>query len=172
MRHPDYDYTQAGGYFITLLTDHRRPYFGNLIDGDFTASPMGKIALDCWANIPVHFPQVVLDEYVLMPNHLHGILLIYQDIDSFLPSRSSDACVAATTGQEKDSSVERSEFERKPPSISTIIGSFKSAVTRSVHMELIGSPEKVWQRGFHDRIIRNEKELDMIRLYITSNPYR
>lgn len=162
MRHRDFDYSQAGGYFITLVTDKRKSLFGTISQGRFMHSSIGNIAQKCWDEIPRHFPQVVLDEFVMMPDHLHGILFVYPDLPAFQMNESGDACVAATV----------QKTDRPALSLSSIIGSYKSAVTRIVHLECPESPRKIWQRNYYDRIIRNDNELDMTRLYIKSNPDR
>ena len=72
----DYDYSQAGVYFITLCTQNRKCLFGEISDGQMVLNDAGRVADKCWCDIPVHFPRVELDEWVIMPNHVHGILFI------------------------------------------------------------------------------------------------
>lgn len=74
-----YDYGQPGFYFVTICTELRAYYFGRVVDGEMVLSTIGQIAMDCWSKIPEHFPHVMLDEFVIMPNHVHGIIVINRD---------------------------------------------------------------------------------------------
>ena len=71
-----YDYTQAGAYFVTICTHERKCLFGDIVDGNMILNDAGRFAEKCWTEIPAHFPHVALDEFVIMPNHIHGILCI------------------------------------------------------------------------------------------------
>jgi putative transposase len=72
-----YDYSQAGGYYLTIVSYQREPLFGEILNGEVQINPLGTIVQDCWLEIPTHFPHVVLDAFVVMPNHIHGILFIH-----------------------------------------------------------------------------------------------
>lgn len=144
-----YDYGQSGAYFVTLCTHLREHLFGAIKEGEMTLSEYGKIAGSLWQGIPDHYPDVELDAFVVMPNHVHGIVVIVPLNDS--PSRTGHALSL-----------------RKSPSLSNIVGSYKSAVSREIRSY---QPDvTVWQSRFHDHIIRNESSLNHIRSYIIHNP--
>lgn len=155
IRCKEHDYTSEGACFVTICTGLRRSYFGNIVDGRMNLSEMGKIADQCWKEIPKHSQNVELDEYVIMPNHVHGIVMITD-----------------TVGTRHAVSQQSTEPERKfgplpTKSLHTVIGSYKSAVTKLIHAKGLAFG---WQSRFHDHIVRNEKELNNIRQYIDNSP--
>ncbi|MBC7263420.1 MAG: transposase [Chloroflexi bacterium] len=152
-----YDYSQAGAYFVTICTQNRECLFGTIADGKMVLNPLGEIAAVCWNAIPVHFRDVELDEYVVMPNHIHGIIVILDRADY----RRGTACRAPT--------MER--FGRPlSGSLATIVRSFKSAATKRINEWRCTPGAVVWQRNYYEHIIRNEREWDAIREYIYLNP--
>jgi len=190
-----YDYAQEGLYFATICTDCRDAplgrltnFFGEIKNGKMILSDAGKIAENYWQEIPSHFPMVNLDEFVVMPNHIHGILEIYYgDMKSVnapptvVETRhclvSTDAFNATDANITTDDRLQKyngaypqmSKISPKPGSLSVIIGSFKSitAKTAAKKFPRIGFH---WQTRFYDHIIRNEKSLNNIRAYILNNP--
>jgi REP element-mobilizing transposase RayT len=138
-----YDYTRSGAYFITICTHRRACLFGTVDANMVTLSDQGSIAQACWQEIPGHFPTVLLDAFVMMPNHLHGILIMQRDAPS-----SSDL-----------------------PELSAVIRSFKAATTRRIH-ESGAAPDMVWQRNFYEQVIRSRTHLERSRRYINENPAR
>jgi len=157
IRLKDYDYSQAGAYFVTTRTKNAHSLFGDIIGEESRLNEVGRIVEACWSEIPHHFPNVDLDEYVVMPNHLHGILvLLDQDC-------KGTACRAPTAEQ----------FTRPTPmSIPTIVRSFKAAVTRYVHLTHRLSTASIWQRNYYEHVIRDDRSLDRIREHILTNPLR
>jgi len=114
----------------------------------------GAMVADCWQQIPNHYPNAILDDWIIMPNHLHGILILTTDAGQSTPATF-----------------------RSPQSgaLSIILNRFKGAATRSINAsraEQNRAPVVVWQKGFHDRIIRDERELEIKRRYILENPHR
>ena len=169
----NWDYSSNGAYFITICTAYRKHYLGNMIDTKMQLSPIGEFASQCWIEIPTHFPHFYLDEFVVMPNHLHGIVMIekpYIDNNS-LPS------IVETRHALSLQITERKEGEEKPRhpryrnqgknTISAMVGSFKSAVTKLANENKLRFG---WQTRFHDHIIRNADEFIRIRDYIINNP--
>jgi REP element-mobilizing transposase RayT len=154
LRLPGFDYTSPGAYFITVCTHHRASLFGTVADGRVHLSPAGDIVRMVWQALPVHFPDMDVDAMVVMPNHLHGILL--------LRGRGT-ACRAPTT----------EGFGRPVEgSLPTIVRSFKSAAARGIN-RLRGTPgAPVWQRGYYEHIVRSPHALDRLRRYIAMNPLR
>lgn len=149
-----YDYTQSGVYFVTICTHERQLLFGHIHQEEalMVLSAMGEIAQHHWITIPDHFPTVELDAFVVMPNHVHGLLVF---------SGHSDAV----------SLPDKTEAFGKPvaASLSTMIRSYKSIVTRKIR-EMTDTEIVVWQGRFHDHIVRNEKSLNYIRQYVMTNP--
>jgi REP element-mobilizing transposase RayT len=143
-----YDYAQAGAYFVTICAFRKRCVFGRVQHDVMNFNRFGLMARDCWLEIPQHYPMVELDEWQVMPNHVHGILVITDDVNANQPAKFG---------------------ESKRGSLATIINRYKGAVTRQIS-EARQNKTKVWQDGFHDRIIRDERELENIRRYIIENP--
>lgn len=150
-----YDYSQPGMYFVTLCTHRRECLFGDIINGEMVVNDVGKIARTCWMEIPDHYPHTVLDEYIIMPNHVHGIV------------RATHASPQHASPQQPQPAPAR---EPKRQSIGTIIGSYKSAVTKQSNKIRNTPGISVWQRNYWEHIIRNEKSLENIRNYIINNP--
>lgn len=185
-----WDYGKAAAYYITICTHNRENYFGDIIDGKMVLSPIGKIADSLWYEIKNHAKNVSLNEFVIMPNHIHGILVITQNDDfnqktdgieniNSVDIRDADTTHAfylhheyhEITGFEfdkNDSFNYRSRFQNQGKNtLSSIIGSYKSAVSKHAHQK--GCVFK-WQSRFYDHIIRNETEFIFIEAYIQNNP--
>ncbi len=169
-----YDYTQPGAYFITVCTYMRECLFGEVVDGQMRLNAWGQIVEQCWREIPIHFPHVALDAFVVMPNHIHGIIVI-GDVG---------ATHASPLHQTSASPLQPTSPSPLPPShpvhptgpsqgsVGAIVGSFKSVTTRRINA-LRGTPgAPVWQRNYYEHIIRNEPSLQRIREYIAMNPLR
>ncbi|MDO8240662.1 MAG: transposase [Candidatus Moranbacteria bacterium] len=159
-----YDYSQNGMYFVTICTKGREEFFGRIEEGEMVLSGIGEIANQFWQEIPKHFPKVILDEYVIMPNHLHGIVEINNDRLN-VDARRDEAMPRLYTGQH----LEMSEISPKPGSLSVILGSFKSIVSKTTRKQL-NPVTFAWQPRFYDHIIRNDVSLNKIREYIQTNP--
>ena len=157
-RLPNYDYVSNGMYFITICTHNRKFYFGDIVDKEIQLSEIGKLAHKFWAEIPQHFPFVHLGEFVVMPNHTHGILIIDKPNDFMNPEINQ-------TNENKNEFM--SNISPKPGSISTIIRSYKSAVTKQAKKY---NPYFAWQTRFHDHIIRDDRAFQKISNYIIKNP--
>jgi len=183
-RHPHWDYRWAGAYFITICTHNRLHYFGEIENGTMQLSQVGVIADILWYEIPHHAKNVELGAFVVMPNHIHGILILTgndddnvnvnvetghalslpTDIPTDIPTdKSTDTPtdkLEQTIGQQRFQNIGKN-------SVSSIIGSYKSAVTKHAHR--LGF-EFEWQTRFHDHIIRDEKSFNTISNYIINNP--
>jgi len=145
-RLPHWDYSQNGYYFITICTYKKNEYFGEIINGKINLSEIGEIAQTCWKEISIHFPFVELDEFVIMPNHLHGIIIICKN------QRRDGACPIST---------------KHKNSLGNIVGSFKSVVTKYANSHQIPFH---WQSRYFDHIIRSESSYLKIKQYIRDNP--
>ena len=164
IRLKEYDYSQPGAYFITMVTHQRACLFGNIVHGEMQLSPMGQIAEEHWRLIPEHFPHVELGAYVVMPNHVHGIIIIHPN---GLAANSPPA-VRARHASPRQNPLPQPPNGVKPRSIGAIVGSYKSAVTKRIGREL--NATGIWQRNYHEHIIRNEGAYNRIHAYIESNP--
>jgi len=148
----NYDYSRKGAYFVTVCTKNRECLFGDVVAGEMRLNAVGKVILECWENISAHFPHVALDAVAIMPNHVHGILFI------------TDAPVGAkdfsplSTGQRQCGTSK---------TVGSIIRGFKIGLTKWMRSNT--TVVDVWQRGFYERIIRDEMELTRIREYIHGN---
>jgi putative transposase len=166
IRLPGYDYAQPSAYFVTICTHDRVCSLGEIADGEMQLNNWGRVAAECWAAIPIHFGHVALDEWVVMPNHVHGLVAISV---SFSSANRVDVRVGAR--QCRAPTVE--QFRHPVPgSIPTIIRSFKSAATKRINLMRGATVPSVWQRSYYERIIRNEPELNTIRQYIRQNPVK
>lgn len=155
LRIPDFDYSQPGAYYVTIVTQDRKTLFGQIVDEEMVLNNIGKMVEAVWIAIPGHFPSVELGVFVVMPNHLHGIISIMVGARHAVPQEPSPM-----------------EKFGKPVSgsLSTIIRSFKSATTKAFH-DLYGNLEdRLWQQGYYDHVIRNEREYEAIYDYIIANP--
>ena len=153
-----YDYTQPGAYYITLCTKARQCLFGDVVKGKMRLNSLGYIAFTYWQAIPDHFAHIQLDVFVVMPNHLHGILVI------------RDTPILAQPGDNPTT-----ETFSKPVrgSIPTVIRTYKAAVTKQINLLCNTTHTSlIWQRNFYEHINRDEKSLETIRRYITENPWR
>jgi putative transposase len=147
LRLKDYDYSLTGYYFITICTKKRMNLLGNIINAEMIVNNIGKAILDVWNSLPHRFPGIGLDTFVLMPNHVHGIItvgaqFIAPDLAIPIPS----------------------------PKLGQVVRTFKAAATSQVRQNL--DPDFAWQRNYYEHVIRNEKSLNRIREYIITNPCR
>ncbi|MDD5289069.1 MAG: hypothetical protein PHY28_08180, partial [Dehalococcoidales bacterium] len=128
-----YDYTRQGDYFVTICTKDKRCLFGHTIDSSMILNPLGKAVASVWKEMPLHYPEVNNDVFIVMPNHIHGIIAIHE--------------------------VGRAGFEPAPTKqypLSEIVRAFKTYSSRKIN-ELSNSQGKpVWQRNYYEHIIRNE----------------
>ena len=159
IRLQEYDYASTGAYFVTICTHDKKCLFGEVIDEKMIQSPIGEIAESCWQEIPQHFEHVDLDYFVIMPNHIHGILFFsdHDDCRGVQLNAPTDANFYAKISPNKNT-------------LSVIIRTFKAAVTRQCRLN--GYEHFKWQRSFFDRVIRNDDELNKIREYILYNPLK
>ncbi len=149
--------------------------FGEVVAGRMHLGSAGRVASQCWHDIPKHFPRVTLDASVVMPNHVHGIIVLGDSPNNYDSPNNHDvgAQHAAPLHLSGHPSSNGSTSGRVAPgSLGAIIRAFKSATTKRIN-EQQGTPgKKVWQRNYYDRIIRSDGELDRARRYIKTNPDR
>src|SRR5215207_6311609 len=150
-----FDYSTPGMYFVTICTDGRVCLFGEVVDGEMRLSRFGEIAAAAWQDLSNHHPGIVPDTFVVMPNHVHGI------ID--LTDRSVGATPASPAGRAQTKAA---------GALGNVVGAFKSSVSRQVNALRQTPAAPVWQRGFHDRVLRDEKDVRHAREYIAENPLK
>lgn len=157
-----WDYRWNAAYFITICTQDKQPFFGEIKNAKMNLSPAGVLADIFWYEIPKHAKGVTLDAFVVMPNHVHGIIILENDEvpPPVLPKLEED---------DTPKSPDEQRFQRPGKnSISTIIGGYKSVVTKHVNRLALIDNWK-WQTRFHDHIIRNEERFNLIQNYILTN---
>ena len=148
-----FDYSSTGCYFVTICTNEKINSFGQIFDGKMQLNKLGKIAYFNFECIPDHFGGIILDQFVVMPNHVHGIIAIVVDEKRYAYMRPLLA--------EPERNDVRENFNKSKILLSKIIQQYKASVSREVNKSDLGLFR--WQRSFYDRIIRNEKELNNIQ---------
>jgi len=165
-----YDYSQIGAYFVTICVDNRECLFDDLV--------LRRVAETYWRNIPRHFPNVALDEWIVMPNHLHGAIVIADDArrgeafppTTFAGNSLSDERDAFASSHASGNASPLLPRGASPDSLGAIIGNYKSVTTRRINAIRHTPGAPVWQRNYYEHIVRDENELNRIREYIVNNP--
>ncbi len=162
-----YDYTQAGAYFVTIVVRDRECLLGEIVAGEMRLSEYGRIIAAEWQKIPARFPDVTTDASMVMPNHLHGVIVI------------NGRGEASAAKQMRRHDIAGGGFAPTlramgtlPGSLGAIMQNFKSTSTRQVNILRQTPGRPLWQRNYFERIIRDERELNRIREYISNNPLR
>jgi REP element-mobilizing transposase RayT len=166
-RLPNWDYGRNGAYFVTICTANRECYFGDVANGEMKFSGIGELANKYWLEIPEHFPFVKLDAHVVMPNHVHGIIIIDKpgglgaavEAQNFAPPQSPQPPLKPPQPKNK--------FGPQSQNLASIIRGYKTGVTKYARINHI---DFAWQSRFHDHIIRNDGEYWRIKQYIIDNP--
>lgn len=152
-----WDYGSNAAYFVTICVHNRAHVFGEVINGEMHLTPLRQAAWDCWYAIPDHFPFVLLDAFVAMPNHVHGIVIIDKSFDA----ETQD--IASVPGPP------RNRFGPQSQNLASIVRGFKIGVTKYARLHQI---EFAWHPRYHDHIVRNTVEYQRIRTYIVENPQK
>ena len=183
-----YDYAQAGFYFITICCHNRACLFGEVVDGKMIFNDAGKIAIDCWLEIPNHFPNATLHEYIAMPNHFHGIIELVgakhfspinpqnntNETKNFLHDNYfvNDAIATNSPGNSANNPGWRaknvSPLRSPSKTIGSIVRGFKIGVTKWMRQHT--NVYNVWQCNYYEHIIRDEHSFHLISEYIINNP--
>ena len=157
IRLPEWDYHAPGAYFVTLCTQHRQCMFGSIHQDQMVLNAAGEMIQTHWRQIPARFPKIQVDTFVIMPNHVHGIIILGKTLTEGALDREEDAGSAPTLG--------------------AVIGALKSLTTND-HIRGVRDRDwppfdrKLWQRNYYERIIRNDREWNALRRYIQDNPIR
>ncbi|MCK4654251.1 MAG: transposase [Candidatus Cloacimonetes bacterium] len=196
IRLPSYDYTSSGAYFVTICTKNRQYFFGKILNGKINLSKIGKIASQNWQNISNHYNHVELGEFVVMPNHIHGIIWIVgtrldlpdkkETVGEYLGMPNNNNMIskidnnAIRQGEPKTINTKRERIRQSEPlhkrefgapqsgSLSMIINQYKASVKRWCNKN--GCDYFCWQRNYYEHIIRNNDDLYNISEYIQTNP--
>ena len=167
-----YNYSYPGAYFVTVCAARRGLLFDWISDGRVVENANASIVRNCWLDLPNHYPHISLDAFVVMPDHIHGIVVL---LDTFGVSdvRKDDARAglnvraglkpAPTDG---DAFVDAGVRHGLPE----IVRALKTYSARGINARRGTPGAPVWQRGYYERIVRNERELNLTRKYIASNP--
>jgi len=159
IRIPEYDYSQAGAYFVTICTHRRACLFGRIVRDRMHLSPWGKIVRDEWLRSETLRRTIRLEAYVVMPNHLHGIIVIAAENGS-TPVRlqvGAHSCAPLL---------------RKPRSVASFVAQFKASATRRLNMARGTPGAPLWQRNYYEHVLRDADDCEAIRWYIETNPTR
>lgn len=162
----NWDYGWNAPYFVTICTQNRECFFGDVVGGDMVLNEIGKIANDCWLEIPEHFPFVKLGEHVVMPNHVHGIVEIDKPDDGRNDQFVETQNFASLQSDQYESST-KNKFGPQSKNLASIIRGFKIGVTKNARLI---NPNFAWQPRYHDHIIRNDESFQKISEYIINNP--
>ena len=174
IRLPDYDYAQTGAYFVTICTYDRLCLLGEILGCEMALTRAGQVVLECWNDLADHYSHVETDEFIVMPNHVHGIIVLTdQQRKNPIPDNvgagfNPDNVRAGFNPDNVGAGLKPAPTRRHP--LSEIVRAFKTFSSRRIN-EHRGSPGvPVWQRNYYERVIRNEQKLDSVRQYIVDNP--
>ena len=160
-----YDYAFPGIYFVTICSAGKRPVFGCVSGGKTVLNPIGEIVRSEWIALAEQFPRLVLDEFVVMPNHLHGVVAFV--------GRAGGASPSPTKGNitsKAEAGLRNSGQARPSPTLFDVVGAFKSISTIKVNRLLQRRGIPLWQRSYHEHIVRTGEDLRKIQRYISENP--
>lgn len=186
VRLPDHDYS-AGAYFLTLCTHERTILFGDIIGGLMTPNDLGEIVVEEWHRSATIRAEIDLFAFILMPNHIHGIIILNPDTHSFVGAHgrapASQGGVTRSTTPQSTNDTPRYDvvgdrahgcapLQRPPQTVGAFVAGFKAATTRRINQmrDLPGTP--VWQRNYYEHLIRDDAAMARIYNYIATNPFR
>ncbi|MEK7368036.1 MAG: transposase, partial [Planctomycetota bacterium] len=149
-----YDYSQKGAYFVTICTCNKKCLFGKVVESKIVLNKLGQMVVKCWNEIPIHFPNVELDVFVIMPNHLHGIIVLTDYCRGGVPpphwkGEATSPLQKSTLGQ--------------------VVAYFKYWTTRSINQTFNTPGNRIWQRNYYEHVVRNEDDLNETREYVINN---
>ena len=167
-----YDYSRKGAYFVTIRIHGKRYLFSRIQNGQTFLTKYGHTAEKCWCEIPGQFKDVELDKFVIMPNHIHGVLFLYVRAPFIVPSVGAQFIAPNKLGLDKSSPyIKNNPMVLNETTLGKIIRSFKARTTHQIR-NVTNLLRFKWQRNYYEHIIRNEDELNKIREYIQANPLK
>ncbi len=164
-----YDYTQPGAYFVTICTQDRQCLFGEVVEGEMLLNDAGNIVETEWRSLPQRFPGIQTDTFVVMPNHIHGVILVGARF--IAPMRVNPGAINRNEGaiNRNEGAINRNEGAiNRAPTLGDIVRAFKAVTSRRIRQQ--GCTAFAWQRNYYEHIIRNEQTFVRVREYIANNP--
>ena len=180
LRLPQFDYSTPGAYFVTICVHRKECVFGEVINGEMRMNGVGEAIWNAWNELPTHFPTIETDAFIVMQNHVHGIVLIDDPGGAVTPHPGAET--TSIVGAQLIASVRRVGAQfiasvpgtegvmNHAPTLGDVVRACKAKSTYVIHRS--GLPTFRWQRGYYERVIRNERELDAIRSYVVNNPLK
>ena len=170
-----YDYSQAGAYFVTIVTWQRQFLFGEIVNNEMELSVYGEIVQKWWGEIPIHFPNVETGAFVIMPNHVHGIIFILERRGTVSVPRDNQPLNKLEAPNSNEIWEQGGETPPlrviRVPTLGQVVAYFKYQSTKEMNtVENAGTVTKFWQRNYYEHVIRNENDLQNKTDYIESNP--
>jgi REP element-mobilizing transposase RayT len=191
-----YDYASAGAYFVTICAQERACVFGDVVDGEMRANACGRIVQDVWDGLASRYANVDLDAFVVMPNHVHGIIVLMDVPRPGAAGARGDVCRGAihcaqgggamdgggaanhegvinharTTLGEMGAANSRAGAAGRPP-LGEVVRAFKAVSARRIRQQILPGAA-VWQRNYYEQIIRDDDSLNRVRAYVSANPTR
>lgn len=171
IRLPEYDYSSSGAYFVTLVTHLRESILGEIVAGEMAPNIAGEQIWEVWNSLPSRYSQIEVDEVVVMPNHFHGILWINETDGGFSVGAIHELPQQLPQRLEPHPQTpEERRLNRRRMLLPLVMGYFKMNSSKKINQMLGSSGRPIWQRNYYERVIRNETELNAIRVYIQNNP--
>lgn len=178
-----FDYALPGAYFVTASTEKRICWLGGIANGEMVLSEAGLVVQSLWQDLPKRFPTVELDAFIVMPNHVHGIILLVAPVGARFPRPgSTQVCVEVPNRQadegaqtprnaaRSDQGAETAPLRQHGPTLGQVVGYFKYQTTKRINETRRTAGLRIWQRNYYEHIIRDEVSLQQIREYVMSNP--
>ena len=172
MRLREYDYAQAGTYFVTVCTYQRACIFGEVAHDMVRVNSWGEVVAITWNGLADKFGSVILDAFVIMPNHVHGIIVINNANASRGEAEDNESRLSVRTRSSSASPYTVLHMAQYQGGLGALIQAFKSKSTRRINAMRHTPGRPVWQRNYYERVIRHERELNAIRKYTAENPLR
>jgi putative transposase len=182
IRLKDYDYAEPGAYFVTLCTQDHLCLFGSVAEDEMRPNESGRMVQAVWNELPEHYPGVAIDVFALMPNHIHGIIVLTSSVGATPrgcpdPRDHDERQQQTEAGQARGPAPTKVDDERCPLTLGAVVARFKTLTTRrySAGVKLshwLPFRGRLWQRNYYEHIIRCERALNHIRRYIVENPLR
>jgi len=176
-RLPGFDYASEGAYFVTLVTHHRECLFGDVVDDEMVLSEFGRFVVEEWERSAAIRDEIELGAYVVMPNHFHGIVHIFENpseliITNVMGDQPGTIKIQPVVGAYGHTPQRETKFHSPSHNLGAMVRGYKSAVTTRINA-LRGTPgTPVWQRNYYDHIIRSDRTYNAVERYIQDNPLR
>jgi REP element-mobilizing transposase RayT len=166
-----YDYSQKGAYFVTICTQNRLCLFGNVNTGQMIINEFGEIVAGVWNKLPLHYSNVQLREFAIMPNHVHGIIVLTESVGAGFKPAQNAQYENTNIAQNAKNRAGLKPAPTKSYALSEIVRSLKTFSARRINEMRLSSGIPIWQRNYYEHIVRNEDEYARIADYINNNAY-